>query len=117
MIKYKNRNNTNCKKWDSLEKNFGTDDLIPLWMADMDFASPPEIIKPLQEYLENEIYGYYKVPSSYWESIIQWECRYGYVIKKDWLRYSPSVIISINWLIQCLTKENDSVLIFPPSYK
>ena len=117
MPRYKERRGAYSKKWDDMEKNFGCDDLLPLWIADMDFTIADEVTKALQDYISHSIYGYFKVPESYWEAVINWEKNYGAYFKKKNLRFSPSVIASINWLIPILTNENESVIVFTPSYK
>ena len=64
MVKYVDRKNTNCNKWDSLEGTFGADGLLPLWVADMDFRIDEHIIQAMHDYIEMGIPGYYKVPDS-----------------------------------------------------
>ena len=66
------RKNTNSIKVDSLQDVFGSDDLIPLWVADMDFLSPPEITNAMKQRVEHGIFGYFKPDEDYYASIINW---------------------------------------------
>lgn len=104
-------------KWSEMDKNFGTNDLLPMWVADMDFLTAPCIMKALKDRLDQGIFGYTTRPDSYNESIVNWlDNRFSWKIKKDWLMFSPAVITSISLLIQNLTKENDKIMIQEPVY-
>ena len=104
-------------KWSEMDKNFGTNDLLPMWVADMDFLTAPCIMEALKDRLEQGIFGYTTRPDSYNESIVNWlDNRFSWKIKKDWLMFSPAVITSISLLIQNLTKENDKIMIQEPVY-
>lgn len=114
---YKERKNTNCEKWDGLKKKFGQDDLLPLWVADMDFQAAKCIQDALKEYVNQGTYGYYNVPDSYLDTFINWQKNNHNVnLDKKWIRYAPSVVTSINWIIQILSKINDSILVLTPVY-
>ena len=117
QVIYKDRKNTDCAKWDGLKEKFGQDDLLAMWVADMDFEVPVCVKKALQKYVEEGVYGYYQVPDSYYEAFMNWEkTNHDYEVKKEWIRFSPGVVPAINWLIQILTKKDDSILIMPPVY-
>ncbi|AKA70036.1 MalY/PatB family protein [Clostridium scatologenes] len=117
MLKYIERKQTDSTKWDGLESMFGEKDLLPLWVADMDFQICDCVIKKLKEYLEFGVLGYYKEPEGYKQSFINWEKTYhNYEISKEYIRYSPGVVPAINWLIQILTEKNDSVIVLTPVY-
>lgn len=117
MLKYIERKQTDSTKWDGLEPMFGEKDLLPLWVADMDFQICDCVINKLKEYLEFGVLGYYKEPEGYKQSFINWEKTYhNYEVNKDHIRYSPGVVPAINWLIQILTKKNDSVIVLTPVY-
>ena len=104
-------------KWSEMDKNFGTNDLLPMWVADMDFLTAPCIMEALKERLEQGIFGYTTRPDSYNDSIVNWlDNRFSRKINKDWLMFSPAVITSISLLIQNLTKENDKIMIQEPVY-
>ena len=114
---YKERKNTNCEKWDGLLEEYGRRDLLPVWVADMDFEAPSCVQVALQKYIDFNVYGYYHVPDSFYDSIISWEKNYqGYRVKKEWIRFIPGVVPAIYWLIQMWTQKEESVLIMPPVY-
>ena len=111
------RKNTSSVKWDMLKDYYGSEDLIPLWVADMDFQSPESVISDLRKKAEFGIYGYTTLMYSYYDSIINWfKKRHDFTIKKDWIVHCPGVVPAINMLIQALTDENDKIIIQPPVY-
>ncbi|WPC40811.1 MalY/PatB family protein [Clostridium sp. JS66] len=117
MLKYIERRQTDSTKWDGLESMFGKKDLLPLWVADMDFQVCDCVTEKLKEYLEFGVLGYYKEPEGYKQSFINWEKTYhNYEVNKEWIRYSPGVVPAINWFIQILTETNDSVIVLTPVY-
>lgn len=117
LVKYSNRKNTNCVKWDLLEEKFGDPDLLPLWVADMDFEVPICVKESLAKYVEEGVYGYFKVPASYNESFMAWEKEYfQYQIDKSWIYFSPGVVPAVHHLIKIMTDSNDSVIVFTPVY-
>ena len=71
-IVYQDRRNTNCEKWDGLLNKFGNEEMLPLWVADMDFQVPKCVRKALEEYAKKGVFGYYKVPESFCEAFIRW---------------------------------------------
>lgn len=104
-------------KWSEMKKNFNSNDLLPMWIADMDFKSAPCIIDAMQKRLEQGVFGYTTRPDSYNQSIIDWVYkRHGWKMKKEWLIFSPGVIPTISLLIQQLTKPGDSIIIQQPVY-
>ncbi len=117
LVKYANRQNTNCRKWDNQTEMFGEEGLLPFWIADMDFESPDCVKKALQNYVEAGVFGYYKVPNSYYEAFINWEKQYhSYEIPKEWIRFSPGVVAGFNWVLRFMTKPKDSVIVLTPVY-
>lgn len=117
QIIYKDRTNANSRKFSGLKEKFGRDDLIPLWIADMDFEVPKCVTDGLREYIDFGVFGYYDPTDEYFNAIINWEEKYqNYKIQKDWIRYAPGVVPAFNWLIHNLTKEGDSVIIMAPVY-
>lgn len=116
-IIYKDRENTNCEKWDGLQEQYGQSGLLPMWVADMDFEAPACVQKALKEYIEFNVYGYYKVPTGFYQTFIDWEKNYhNYTVKREWLRVMPGVVPAIYWCIQMLTEVQDSVVVMPPVY-
>jgi cystathionine beta-lyase len=107
----------NATKWDEMELHYTTNDLIPLWVADMDFKTAPAILEAIKRQAEHGIYGYMTRKDSYFKSIVTWfEDRHDFKLKEEWLVFSPGVMCSMNFLIEALTKANDKILIQQPVY-
>lgn len=117
MLEYIKRKDTDSVKWDGLESTFGSDGLLPLWVADMDFRVDEKIRKAVSEYMDRGIYGYYAVPDSYYEAFIDWEQKeHGLKVERDWIRYSPGVVSGFNFALQVLTEPGDAVIVNTPVY-
>lgn len=116
-IKYVDRVGTDCNKWDSMDARFGDNDLMALWVADMDFMVPECVRKAAREYADFGIYGYYKVPDAYYQNFIDWEEKYHHChIEKQWLRFSPGVVSPINWYVNMKTQPGDGIIVLTPVY-
>ena len=102
------RSNNFSAKWSEMDKKYGSNDLLPMWVADMDFKTAPSVIDAMKERLDQGIFGYTTRPNSYNESIVNWiSRRYGWDIKSDWIIFSPGVMPSISLIIQEMTEKND----------
>ncbi len=111
------RKNTASLKWDWMRNIYGREDLLPMWVADTDFLSPPEIIEALQKRTEHGVFGYGIPPKTMFSAVTNWvEKRYGWKIKESWLIESPGVVTALAFAIQGLTEEGDKVLIQTPVY-
>ena len=111
------RSGTYSYKWDGAYRYFGTNDVVPLWIADMDFKAPPKVIEALEKRASHGIYGYTKEESEHKEPFIKWaKKRYGYEIEEKWIINTPGVVPAICAAIQSLTEKGDGVLIQPPVY-
>lgn len=113
------RKNTNSMKWDQIKLVFHTDldDVLPLWVADMDFPAPNEINDALIERAKHGIYGYTFIDDSIKNNVINWiNKRHHWEINANWLTFSPSVITSLYNAIATFTKPNDKILIQTPVY-
>ena len=111
------RENTDCLKYDKREEVFGKADVIPMWIADMDFATPPFIIEALRERLNHEILGYSFRPDSYSESFINWVAAlHGWNIQREWIEFSPGVVPALNLCTHAYTSPGDEIIIQPPVY-
>ncbi|WP_195854181.1 MalY/PatB family protein [Aerococcus tenax] len=111
------RRGTQTTKWGQLENSFGDSDLIPLWIADMDFATAPEIKEVLHAYVEQNQYGYAPVRPEYYQAIIDWTKKhFDYDTEKDWYFYTPGVCTGIAYVLVALLNEGDKVLIQNPVY-
>ncbi|MBP2626995.1 MAG: Cystathionine beta-lyase [Firmicutes bacterium] len=111
------RHATGSVKWDGLARVFGSEDLLPLWVADMDFPSPEAVITKIHERAIHPIYGYNTQESSLYQSIIEWvKRRHGWEIEKDWILFAPGVVPSIILSILALSEPGDGIIIQPPVY-
>lgn len=111
------RSTSHCVKIEKLKAVFGRDDLLPLWVADMDFLSPPAITEALLERTRHGIFGYTVPNGGYYESIINWlKNRHNYEVKQDEITFVPGVVKAFAFAIDVFTKENDKIIIQPPVY-
>ena len=111
------RKGTNALKVDALKERFGESDLIPLWVADMDFETPQFITDALKERLSHSLFGYTMEPKQFWPSIIIWtKEHHNWDIKQEWLTYIPGIVKGIGMVINALLEEDDKVVIQPPVY-
>lgn len=111
------RHNTACYKYDKLKELFGSEELLPLWVADMDFRTPDFVVDAIRKRAAHEIYGYFFRPTSYEEAIIGWfKRRHGWEIKREWLAFSPGVVPALNMLVMALTEPGDEIIVQPPVY-
>ena len=112
-----NRENTNSVKFDLREKLFGRHDIIPMWVADMDFKVPPPVAEAIQQRARHEIYGYSIRPESFYESAVGWmKRRHGWTIDRSWLTFTPGIVPGFNLAIMALTEPGDKVMLQPPVY-
>ena len=117
LVKYVERKNTDCAKWDGLVDTFGEDGLLAMWVADMDFQVPQPVIDALTEYVKKGVFGYHVTPDSYLQAFIDWEKKYhNYEVQKEWIRFSPGVVCAFNWIIQFMTSPGDAVIVTTPVY-
>lgn len=111
------RHGTNSVKVDVIEKEWGGKDLLPLWVADMDFRTPQCVIKAISNRLENGIMGYTCMPESYRTTIVKWcQHRYNWSIAPEVIDYIPGIVPGMGMAIECFTKVGDKILIQPPVY-
>ncbi|MDR1344378.1 MAG: PatB family C-S lyase [Tannerellaceae bacterium] len=112
------RHNTNCLKVDLLNERYGNADLIPLWVADMDFRTPDFIMGAIKERCKHEVFGYTFAPDAYYESIIRWQKqRHQWNMEREWLCYIPGIVKGIAFALDCFTQAGDKVIIQPPVYQ
>jgi len=111
------RRSTNCLKWDALADFFGTDDLIPLWVADMDFRTPDFIIETLRKRLDHEILGYHFHPESLYKALQQWlKRRAQWKVELTDMTFSPGIVPALNFAVKALTNKGDKIMINQPVY-
>ena len=112
-----NRQNNHSAKWEEIDKKFISNNLWPMWIADMDLKTAPEIIDAMRAKVEEGIFGYVYRPDSYYESAAKWsQRRFNYKIDPKTLINSPGVVPTLSILIRQLTKKQDSILIQSPVY-
>ncbi|GAA0428586.1 cystathionine beta-lyase PatB [Lentibacillus halophilus] len=111
------RTNTRSVKWDMRQSVFGADDVVPMWVADMDFQAPQAVNDALIKRAEHGIYGYTVIDQDVRDAIINWiSKRYNWTIDGEWLSFSPGVVASLHMAIQALTDPGDNILIQTPVY-
>jgi cystathionine beta-lyase len=112
-----NRNNTLSTKFDSRQQYFGTQDISPLWVADMDFEVPPCVSDALKKQVDHAVFGYSFYPESLYQSIINWFSRqHQWTIQRDWILMVPGVVPSLYASVLATTNENDGVIVQSPVY-
>mgnify|MGYP000459828074 FL=1 len=113
------RTDYHSEKWDELKTKFGDipNDVLPMWVADMEFRSPQPVIEAIKKAAEHGIYGYTSRPDSYYQVIIDWmERRHNWKVKKDWLAFSPGVVPALSFIIRAFTQPGDKVIVQQPVY-
>lgn len=112
-----NRENTSSVKFDGRQQYFGTTDVTPLWVADMDFAVPECVTQALQQRLQHPVFGYSIYPDSLYESIIEWfSRRHQWLIQQEWILMAPGVVPSLFAAVQAFAKEGEGVIVQSPVY-
>ena len=111
------RRNTYSIKYDSAKENHMPEDVLPLWVADMDFKVSSYIQEAIQKQTEHGIFGYSEMQEEYFEAVKGWMSRhYGWQVEKDWLVKTPGIVFALATAVRAFTKEGDGVLIQPPVY-
>ena len=111
------RRGSGALKTDALLERYGDADLQALWVADMDFATPPFIIDAIKRRLDHPVLGYTIVPPKLWTSIIEWvEKLHGWKLQREWLTYIPGIVKGIGMAINVFVRPDEKVIIQPPVY-
>lgn len=111
------RRGTYSEKWDLGQELFGDPDVLPLWVADMDFRCAPAIVQAVTERAKLGIYGYTSRPKEYLEAITGWlERRHGWNVHPSWLTDTPGVVPALSAAVQALTEPGDQVILQSPVY-
>jgi len=104
-------------KHEALLPRWGRNDLLPLWVADMDFATPDFVVDALKARLSHPIFGYTIEPADYRPTIIDWnESHHGWKIKPEWISFIPGIVKGIGFVVNVFTKPGEKVIIQPPVY-
>lgn len=111
------RKNTNSIKYDFAKERGKKEDLIPLWVADMDFITPPQVIETLVNVCKHGIFGYSEVKEDYFLVLKEWFAKhYNWDISPSWLVKTPGVVFAISMAVRAFTQEGDGVIIQRPVY-
>ena len=111
------RKHTNCLKYDNVMEIFGTEDILPMWIADMDFKTPDFIVNAIRKRLDHELLGYTYCCKRWKPAIQNWVSRrYGWNVKEEEIGFVGGIVPAISFALQCFTKVGDRVLIQPPVY-
>ncbi|TGN38940.1 MalY/PatB family protein [Marinobacter confluentis] len=111
------RENTGAVKYDARQAVFGRHDVIPLWVADMDFAAPDAVVEALEQRARHPAYGYTLYPDSVYEAMIRWyEARHQWRIDRDWILLVPGVVPSLHAAAMAFSSPGDGIIIQPPVY-
>lgn len=111
------RDGTSSFKYEARAEYFGNERIIPLWVADMDFAAPEAVQRALAERAAHPIYGYTVYPESLYESLMRWlDERHGWKVEREWITLCPGVVPSLHASIMALTRPGDAVIVQPPVY-
>ena len=111
------RRNSDALKLEALKPRWGREDLIPMWVADMDFRTPPYIVDTIRKRCDNGILGYTSVPDNWSGSIINWlNMRFGWHVNAEMLTFSPGIVQGLAFALQALTNEGEMVMVLPPVY-
>src|ERR1035437_9664736 len=111
------RNQTDAIKIERCKALFGTEDVLPLWVADMDFRTPDFIIDAIQKRLEHPILGYTMPSKSFYSASISWiKEHHDWNIQRDWFGFLPGIVPGLSFAVQSLTKPGDEIIVQPPVY-
>lgn len=107
------RRGSHCCKWDAAKE----EDIIPMWVADMDFKAAPAIRRALQKRLDHGVFGYALVPDSYYDAVINWfRRRHMWTIEKEWILYTTGVVPAVTCAIKSIAQPGENVLMQTPAY-
>ena len=111
------RHHTGALKLEVLQERYGRPDLLPLWVADMDFATPDFVVNAMKERMSHPLFGYPVEPSDYWPSVIDWiRSHHQWEVKREWLTFIPGIVKGIGMAINVFLRPDEKVIIQPPVY-
>ncbi len=111
------RENTDCVKYDGRQEIFGRADVLPMWVADMDFEIPDFIQNAVIKRAEHPVYGYSFMSDEYFQAIMDWvKTRHHWNIKREWISYTPGIVPAINFAVMSYTSRGDGIIVQPPVY-
>ena len=111
------RRGTDSVKWDAVHNIWGRTDLIPMWVADMDFRTAPFVTDAIKKRLEHGVLGYTFACEEWYNAITEWmKTRYHWQISRDMIVFTPGIVRGLAFAIQCFTEKGDKILVMPPVY-
>ncbi len=111
------RRGSDSKKWEDNKSVFGSDDLLPMWVADMDFKSPQPLIDALKSRVEHGVFGYPFREEDAYQATVNWvKKRYDWEIDKEWIVFNPGVVMGLNLGVLELSNPGDQVIVQTPVY-
>ncbi|MEG2289054.1 MAG: MalY/PatB family protein [Clostridium sp.] len=112
-----NRINSDSLKWGLIERTHGDSEILPLWVADMDFKVPEEIAMAITNRLQHPVFGYSRIQPSYYKAAMDWfEKRFDWNVEKNWIKFAEGVVPGLNSLVAAFTQPGDEVIIQTPVY-
>lgn len=115
--RYIDRKGTNCVKHDLCKAVFGTEDIIPMWVADMDFETPDFIVEAVKKRANHPVYGYHFRGDEYFNAIIGWlKRRHQWEVQREWISFTPGIVCGFNMAVMALTEPGDKIVIQTPVY-
>lgn len=111
------REGSGSLKYDGRQQTFGTTEVMPMWVADMDFAVPEAVTQALQARVAHPVLGYSLAPDSLYQALIDWlRSKHNWQVPREWIVLTPGVVPSLNLVVEALTKSDDGVIVQPPVY-
>ena len=111
------RKGTGALKYDALKERYGRDDLLPLWVADLDFETPNFITDAIRKRLDHSLFGYTITPAELWDTVAKWIYEHHeWKVRTEWLTFIPGVMKGVGAVINTFVKEDEKVIILPPVY-
>lgn len=111
------RHGTGALALDVLQERYGKADLMPLWVADMNFATPQFITDAIKRRLDHSLFGYTVVPKDFWPTVTRWiEAHHQWTVREEWMRFVPGIVKGIGFVVNVFVKPDEKVIIQPPVY-
>lgn len=111
------RQNSGCTKWDDVVRLYGASDVLPFWVADMDFPAPPAVTEALAARVKHGVFGYPSPHSYAYDAVAAWMAdRHNWTVNQDWMVSTPGVVTALTLAVQTFTQPGDNIIIQPPVY-
>ena len=111
------RHGTGALALDVLQERYGKADLMPLWVADMNFATPQFITDAMKRRLDHSLFGYTVVPKDFWPTVTRWiDTHHQWTVREEWMRFVPGIVKGIGFVVNVFVKPDEKVIIQPPVY-